>query len=286
MSDLVTLAVTDHVAEVRLNRPEKMNALNLAMFDAIVAAAERVMNDRTIRAVVLSGEGGAFCSGLDIANFTDPSALGGAEGPFGPGRGGFWPNFYQKPGYLWKDVPVPVIAALHGAVFGGGLQIALGADIRIAAPNVKMSVMEIKWGLVPDMSGTQTLRDLVRLDVAKELTFTGRIVEAEEAARIGLVTRIADDPREAAMRMARDIAAKNPEAISLGKLLFEGTWHGDAARGLEIEEKLQARLLMTPNQIETVMAVMEKRPAKFVDRMFERLNRASPLETFKTLPRE
>jgi enoyl-CoA hydratase/carnithine racemase len=281
MSDLVTITVVDHVADVRLNRPEKMNALNLAMFDAIIAAAERVMNDRTVRAVVLSGEGGAFCAGLDIANFTDPNALG-AEGPFGPGRGGFWPNYYQKPGYLWKDVPVPVIAALHGAVFGGGLQIALGADIRIAAPNVKMSVMEIKWGLVPDMSGTQTLRDLVRLDVAKELTFTGRIVEAEEAARIGLVTRIADDPREAALLMAREIAAKNPEAISLGKLLFESTRHGDAARGLEIEEKLQSRLLMTPNQIETVMAVMEKRPAQLTDRTFDRLNRANPLETFKT----
>jgi enoyl-CoA hydratase/carnithine racemase len=180
---------------------------------------------------------------------------------------------------------VPVIAALQGAVFGGGLQIALGADIRIAAPSVKMSVMEIKWGLVPDMSGTQTLRDLVRLDVAKELTFTGRIVEAEEAARIGLVTRIADDFREEAMRMARDIAAKNPDAISLGKLLFESTWHGDAARGLETEEKLQSRLLMTPNQIETVMAAMEKRPAEFADRTFERLHRASPLETFEALPR-
>jgi enoyl-CoA hydratase/carnithine racemase len=282
MPDLVTIAVTDQVADIRLNRPEKMNALNLAMFDAIIAAAERVMNDRAIRAVVLSGQGGAFCSGLDIANFTDPGALGGPDGPFGPGRGGFWPNYYQKPAYLWKDVPVPVIAALHGAVFGGGLQVALGADIRIAAPNVKMSVMEIKWGLIPDMSGTQTLRDLVRLDVAKELTFTGRIVEAEEAARIGLVTRIADEPREAALGMARDIAAKNPEAISLGKLLFESTRHGDAARGLEIEEKLQARLLLTPNQIETVMAVMEKRPAQFADRKFDRLNRRDPLETFTT----
>jgi enoyl-CoA hydratase/carnithine racemase len=281
MSDLVTIAVTDHVADVRLNRPEKMNALNLAMFDAIIAAAERVMSDRTIRAVVLSGEGGAFCAGLDVANFTDPSVLGDA-GPFGPGRGGFWPNYYQKPGYLWKDVPVPVIAALHGAVFGGGLQIALGADIRIAAPSVKMSVMEIKWGLIPDMSGTQTLRDLVRLDIAKELTFTGRIVEADEAERIGLVTRVADDAREAALSMARDIAAKNPDAISLGKLLLESAWQGDAARGLEIEEKLQARLLMTPNQIETVMAVMEKRPAQFADRTFDRLNRANPIDTFKT----
>jgi enoyl-CoA hydratase/carnithine racemase len=279
MSELVTIAVTDNVADVRLNRPEKMNAISLAMFEAINQAAEKVMNDRAIRAVVLSGEGRAFSAGLDIGNFTDPSALGGEGGPFGPGRGGFWPNYYQKPGYLWKSVPVPVIAALHGAVFGGGLQIALGADIRIAAPDMKMSVMEIKWGLIPDMSGTQTLRDLVRLDVAKELTFTGRIVEAEEAARLGLVTRVETNPREAALAMARDIAAKNPDAIAFGKLLFESTWHGDDLRGLETEERLQAKLLMSPNQIEAVMASMEKRTARFADRAFDTLRRKNPIDS-------
>jgi enoyl-CoA hydratase/carnithine racemase len=256
-----------------------LNAISLAMFEAINQAAETVMNDRAIRAVVLSGEGRAFCAGLDVANFTDPSAFGGDGGPFGPGRGGFWPNHYQKPGYLWKDVPVPVIAALHGAVFGGGLQIALGADIRMAAPDVKMSVMEIKWGLIPDMSGTQTLRDLVRLDVAKELTFTGRIVQAEEAARLGLVTRIEANPREAAFALARDIATKNPDAIALGKLLLESTWHGDDTRGLETEERLQSKLLMSANQIEAVMAGMEQRPAKFGDRTFDRLKRKRPLDT-------
>jgi enoyl-CoA hydratase/carnithine racemase len=279
MENLVTIAVVDHVADVRLNRPEKLNAISLAMFEAINQAAETVMNDRAIRAVVLSGEGRAFCAGLDVANFTDPSAFGGDGGPFGPGRGGFWPNHYQKPGYLWKDVPVPVIAALHGAVFGGGLQIALGADIRMAAPDVKMSVMEIKWGLIPDMSGTQTLRDLVRLDVAKELTFTGRIVQAEEAARLGLVTRIEANPREAAFALARDIATKNPDAIALGKLLLESTWHGDDTRGLETEERLQSKLLMSANQIEAVMAGMEQRPAKFGDRTFDRLKRKRPLDT-------
>jgi enoyl-CoA hydratase/carnithine racemase len=279
MENLVTIVVADHVADVRLNRPEKLNAISLAMFEAINQAAETVMNDRTIRAVVLSGEGRAFCAGLDVANFTDPSALGGDAGPFGPGRGGFWPNYYQKPGYLWKDVPVPVIAAIHGAVFGGGLQIALGADIRIAAPDVKMSVMEIKWGLIPDMSGTQTLRDLVRLDVAKELTFTGRVVEAEEAARLGLVTRVEANPRQAALALARDIATKSPDAIALGKLLLESTWHGDDTRGLETEERLQAKLLMSPNQIEAVMAGMEKRPAQFADRTFDGLHRKRPLDT-------
>lgn len=275
MSELVTLTVTDHVADVRFNRPEKMNALSIPMFEAICAAAEKVMQDRSIRAVVLSGEGRAFCAGLDLANFTDPTAFGG--NPFGPGRGGFWPNFYQKPGYLWKDVPVPVIAALHGAVFGGGFQIALGADIRIAHPDVKMSLMEIKWGLIPDMSGTQTLRDLVRLDIAKELAFTGRIVDGAEAEKIGLVTRLSEDPHAAAMALAREIATKNPQAIALNKLVFESSWHGDDARGLELEEKLQAKIIMSPNQVEAVMAGMQKRPATFADRTIDRLDRANPL---------
>ncbi|MFZ5756527.1 MAG: crotonase/enoyl-CoA hydratase family protein [Pseudomonadota bacterium] len=274
MSELVTISIVDHVADVRLNRPDKMNALSMDMFEAISGAAESLMNNREVRAVVLSGEGRAFCAGLDLSNFTNPQSFGG--NPFGPGRGGFWPNFYQKPGYLWKEVPVPVIAALHGAVFGGGFQIALGADIRIAHPDVKMSLMEIKWGLIPDMSGTQTLRDLVRLDVAKELAFTGRIVEGPEAERLGLVTRLDQNPREAALAMAREIATKNPEAITLNKLIFESSWHGDDLRGLELEEKLQARLLMSHNQIEAVMAGMQKRPASFRDRSSDRLDRKNP----------
>ena len=277
MTELVTISVVDHVADIRLNRPEKMNALSIPMFDAINAAAEQVMSDRSIRAVVLSGEGRAFCAGLDLSNFTNPDTFGGGDA-FGNGRGGYWPTFYQKPGYLWKDVPVPVICALHGVVFGGGLQIALGADIRIAHPETRLSLMEIKWGLIPDMSGTQTLRDLVRLDIAKELAFTGRIVEAPEAQQIGLVTRLDDNPREAALAMARDIAQKNPQAVTLGKLLLESTWHGDDARGLEMEEKLQARLLMTPNQMEAVMAGMQKRPANFTERTIDRLHRADPLK--------
>ena len=264
MSELVTITVSDHVADVRLNRPDKMNALSIPMFEAITAAAVRVRQDRSIRAVVLSGEGRSFCAGLDLSNFTNPQAFGGDA--FGNGRGGNWPNFYQRPCYIWKDVPVPVIAALHGAVFGGGFQIALGADIRIAAPDVKMSLMEIKWGLIPDMSGSQTLRDLVRLDVAKELAFTGRVVEAAEAERIGLLTRIDADPHAAAMALAREIAGKNPDAISYGKLLFETSWHGSDVDGLAQEEKLQAKLLMTHNQIEAVMAGMQKRPATYNNR--------------------
>jgi enoyl-CoA hydratase/carnithine racemase len=279
MTDLVTITVSDHVADVRLNRPEKMNALSIAMFEAVTAAAENLAADRDVRAVVLSGEGRAFCAGLDLANFTDPSAFGGDA--FGNGRGGYWPNFYQKPGYAWKDVPVPVICALHGAAFGGGLQIALGADIRIAHPDTRLSLMEIRWGLIPDMSGSQTLRDLVRLDVAKELAFTGRIVEAAEAQAIGLITRIDENPREAALAMAREIAQKNPQAVTLAKLLLESTWHGDDARGLEMEEKLQATLLMSHNQVEAVTAGLQKRPPQFRERSVDRLDRADPLATFK-----
>ena len=193
MSDRVLINIQDGVADVRLNRPDKLNALDRAMFDAIIGAAEQLRDRKDVRVVVLSGEGRAFCAGLDFMSFMGMGQQGGniedgfavAEGEVG--------NMFQRTGYDWKRLPVPVIAAIHGHCYGGGLQIALGADIRIAAPDTKMSVMEIKWGLIPDMSGTQTLRDLVRIDVAKELTFTGRIVDAEEAAQLGLVTRLADD---------------------------------------------------------------------------------------------
>lgn len=277
MTELVTVTITDHVADVRLNRPDKMNALSLPLLEAVTATAERLMQDRDVRAIVLSGEGLAFCAGLDLSNFTNPDTFGGDA--FGNGRGGHWPNYYQKPGYVWKDVPVPVICALHGVVFGGGLQIALGADIRIAHPATRLSLMEIRWGLIPDMSGTQTLRDLVRLDVAKELAYTGRIVEAPEAQQIGLVTRLDEHPYDAAMALAREIARQNPQAVSLAKLLFESTWHGPDTAGLEMEERLQARLLMTPNQTEAVMAGMQKREPVFSPRTIDRLDRAHPLQS-------
>ena len=253
MSDQVTIDIQDHVAHVRLNRPEKMNALSIEMMEDISSAAEAVSANRDVRAVVLSGAGRAFCAGIDTSAFTSGEIFGDM---FGEGRGGFWPNYYQRPGYAWKQVPVPVIAALHGVAFGGGIQIALGADIRIAHPQTRLSVMEIKWGLIPDMSGSQTLRDLVRLDVAKELVFSGRVVEGPEAERIGLVTRLADDPLEEAMAMAHRIAGGNPDAVTLGKFLLERTWHGDSLEGLQHEEKLQARILNSANHREAIRAGM------------------------------
>ena len=166
---------------------------------------------------------------------------------------------------VWKRLPVPVIAALHGVVYGGGAQIALGADIRVASPDVKLSIMEIKWGLIPDMSLSQTLRDLVPLDVAKELTFTGRILSGADAQALGLVTRVDDNPLDTALELAREIAGKSPDAIRAGKRLLETVWHADERTGLELEAALQVSLIGKPNQVEAVKANFEKRAPAFQD---------------------
>ena len=264
MSDLVQIDMKDYVAHVRLNRAEKYNALSPDMFKAIVEAGQIVAADASVRAVVMSGEGKGFCAGLDFQSFMAMGEIDERKAFARPKDGPA--NFAQLVGYIWKLVPVPVIAAVHGAAFGGGLQLALAADIRLAAPDARFSVMEIKWGLVPDMSGTQTLRDLVRLDVAKELTFTGRIVEAGEAARLGLVTRVCDDPLEEAKKMAAEIAGKSPHAIAAGKQLLEGAWHGSSEGGLKMEESLQRSLIGSPNQLEAVMANIENRAPEFQGR--------------------
>ncbi len=267
--DLVTVDVSDGVADVRLNRVDKYNALSKDMFQAIVDAGESLAARTDVRAVVLSGNGRGFCAGLDMGSFAGMADSSGDSGNSAAGgllaRGDGPENFAQRPAYVWKKMPVPVIAALHGVAYGGGAQIALGADIRIAAPDVKLSIMEIKWGLIPDMSLTQTLRDLVPLDVAKELTFTGRILNGEQARALGLVTRVEDDPRQAALDLAREIAAKSPDAIRAGKQLLESTWHADERSGLELEAALQTGLIGSPNQIEAITANFEKRPPAFKD---------------------
>jgi len=266
MTELVTIDVSpEGIADVRLNRPDKYNALSQEMFSAVVAAGESLADRGDVRVVVLSGNGPGFCAGLDMGNFQKmggdkdekPAVIAKKEDAQLPG------NRAQLPGLVWKRLPMPVIAAIHGVAFGGGCQIALGADIRIIAPDAKMSVMEIKWGLIPDMSLTQTLRDLVPMDVAKELTFTGRIMSGEEAKGYGLATRVAEQPYEAAMELAREIANKSPQAIRAGKELFETTWHADEKTGLELEEKLQVGLIGTPNQKEAVMSNFEKRVANY-----------------------
>jgi len=258
------VAIDRGVADVRLNRPEKLNALDQAMFEALIDTGRTLAADRALRAVVLSGEGRAFCAGLDFASFMGMAGNGGGGALLR--RADDTPaNAAQRAAWVWTEIPVPVIAAVHGVAFGGGLQIALAADLRIAAPDARLSVMEVKWGLIPDMTGTQTLRHLVRLDVAKELTFTGRIVEANEAASLGLVTRIADDPRAAALGLAHDIAAKSPDAIRAGKHLLNRSVLLGVEDGLRLEEQLQRGLIGSANQVEAVQANLQKRAPAFVD---------------------
>jgi enoyl-CoA hydratase/carnithine racemase len=269
MSDRVLCSIQDGVADVRLNRPDKLNALDPAMFEALVETGRSLQRERGLRSVVLSGEGRAFCAGLDFSSF---AAMAGDANP-GPrpsrqlfDRDSESPaNFAQRTAWIWTELPVPVIAAIHGVAYGGGLQIALGADIRYVAPDARLSVMEVKWGLVPDMSGTQTLRHLVRLDVAKELAFTGRVVGGSEAVGLGLATHQSDAPWEAAHALAREIAGKSPDAVRAAKRLLGSAFLSGTEEGLRLEQSLQAGLVGKPNQVEAVKANLEKREPRFLD---------------------
>jgi len=268
MSDRVVVErLAGGVADVRLNRADKMNALDMPMFEALVATGTELARDASLRAVVLSGEGRAFSAGLDFSSFQSMAGQAERGGPslLSRGHGDSPANFAQRAAWVWTELPVPVIAAVHGVAYGGGLQIALGADVRFVAPDARLSVMEIKWGLVPDMSGTQTLRRLVRLDVAKELTFTGRVISGTEAVSLGLATRVADDPRAAALALAAEIATKAPDAIRAAKQLLDRSGVTSIEEGLQLEESLQRGLIGRPNQIESVRANLEKRAPRFSD---------------------
>jgi enoyl-CoA hydratase/carnithine racemase len=251
------------VATVRMVRADKHNALDQAMFEGLMDAAGQLADDASVRAVVLHGEGKSFCSGLDVASFMSGQ---GGTGVLLERDTDRLANFAQRVAYDWSLVPAPVIAAIHGNCFGGGLQIALGADIRISAPDAKLSIMEIKWGLVPDMGITQTLPRLVPIDVAKELTFSGRIVSGSEALALGLVTRNSDDPLASALALANEIAQKSPDAVRAAKRLYDQTWvSDDAAAALKRESELQEGLIGKPNQIAAVVAGMSGEQPVFVD---------------------
>ncbi len=274
-NERVQISLRNGVADVRLNRPEKLNALDDAMFRGIIDAGLQIKEDNSIRAVVLSGEGRAFCAGLDFSSFGAMAGDGDRQAPE-PEDGDRAPrgllsrtdgpaNRAQYTSWAWQDIPIPVIAAVHGVAYGGGFQIAMGADIRVVAPDARLSVMEIKWGLVPDMAATQTLKNLVRLDVAKELAFTGRVVSGTEAAELGLATQLSETPLEAAMEMAMEIATKSPDAIRANKQLFNETRNLGMPEGFKLEERLQAGLIGSPNQREAVKANLQKRDPKFSD---------------------
>jgi enoyl-CoA hydratase/carnithine racemase len=266
LGDRILIEISGGVADVRLNRPDKLNALDGAMFDAIVAAGMRLRREPGLRAVVLSGAGRGFCAGLDKATFaslaagrTDAAVSDLVTRTHGAA------NAPQQAALVWREMPVPVIAAIHGVALGGGFQIALGADVRYVAPEARLSVLEVKWGLVPDMAGIALMRELARADVIRELTFTGRIFSGAEALSYGFATAVHADPLAVARETAREIAERSPDAVRAIKRLLNRAIDDDAAGLLLAESREQAALIGSANQVEAARAGVEGRAANFVD---------------------
>lgn len=251
------------VAELRLNRPEKKNAVTLDLLADLVTACGALADQPGLRAVVLSGVGGDFSAGIDtgvlmsFAGKLDAIKAEMLDPPDGIA------NRFQAPAKALAELPVPVIAAIDGVCFGAGLQLALAADFRISAPGAKLSIMEGKWGLIPDMGISLSLPKLMPADRAKALIMTARVLSGEEALAEGLVTRLADDPQAAAMAFARELAARSPDAVRASKRLVDALWENRSADGLRLEAELQADLMGAPYQIETVMARMQGREPEY-----------------------
>ncbi|MFM9171760.1 MAG: crotonase/enoyl-CoA hydratase family protein [Acidimicrobiaceae bacterium] len=272
-NDRVSVTISDGIADVRLDRPEKRNALDPAMFDAIANAGHDLIGNREIRAVVLSGNGNSFCAGLDFGSFQSMADSGknggGSSGNSSSGenagsmQAGAITHLAQQICWVWQEVPVPVVAALQGHALGGGMQLALGADIRVAHGETQFAMREVHWGLIPDMTGTLMLSRLVRDDVAKDLVFSARIISGIEAHALGVVTRLSDTPFETAMQIAREIADRSPDAVRGAKALINRLSNAGAAEHFAEERRIIYSLIGKPNQVEAVMSNFEKRPAKF-----------------------
>jgi enoyl-CoA hydratase/carnithine racemase len=256
----VSVSYDDHIARVTLTRPDKMNALDDAMVDAILEAGTEVAASDA-RAVVLSGEGRSFCAGLDMASFARMGEVDAEAWLMARTHGDA--NRMQELAMIWRRVPVPVICALQGAVLGAGLQIALGADIRIAHPKASLSVLEMKWGLVPDLGGMVLLPHLVRSDVLRLMTYTNRSIDAVQAERWGLVTELSNVPLETALALADEIAGKSPSAIRAAKRLIDVAETQDRAEVLMAESAEQVDLMGKPEQMEVIAARMQGRKPVF-----------------------
>ena len=263
MTDKVETRIEGHVAEVMLNRPDKFNALDVETFQALDSAARTIAGDRAVRAVVLHGAGDSFCAGIDLGVLQ-----GGGEAVaralLAPVEGSV-ANLAQRAAYAWRELPVPVICAMQGIAYGGGFQIAMGADLRYAAANTQFSIMESKWGIIPDMAISTTLRDILPPDKVKELAWSARVFDAQEALRLGLVTGIEDQPLEAARELASAISKRSPDAIRGIKRLVNESWSRSEQEALELEMRIQVGLLGSPNQAEAVRANLEKRTPEFAD---------------------
>jgi len=262
MSNVVEVVVDEHVAVVRLNRPEKHNALDRESFAALIEAGTRLANEASVRVVILTGAGDSFCAGIDRSMLEDVNASAIADGLMRP-RGRTGANFFQDAALVWRDLPVPVIAAVHGVAYGAGLQIALGADVRIAAPSSRLSIMEIRWGIIPDMGITATLRHIMPADRIKLLAYTGNVIDGTGALRQGLVTELHDEPLAAARVLAEQIAGRSPQAVRAIKTLLNRSLDAPVERALRHEAELQLTLLGSPDQKEAVIANLHKREPCF-----------------------
>jgi enoyl-CoA hydratase/carnithine racemase len=263
MSDRIALVIDDGVAYVRLDRPDKYNGLDLPMLRALVDTAAQIERDDAVRAVVLSGAGKAFCAGLDFASVGKSPAAFARAGLKLPGQS---TNLFQRACWAWRELPVPVIAVLHGHCFGGGMQLALAADFRFATPDCELSIMEGKWGLIPDMTGSVTLRELVPMDVAKRLTMTAEVFDGTQAAGYGLVTAVADEPMKAAEALVAELLTRSPDAIASTKRLLHDTWHRSPRRAFWLETWLQLRLLRGANHRIARAANLAKQTPVYVKR--------------------
>lgn len=261
MADSVSLSIDSHVASVKLNRPSKFNALSFEMFAALADVGDQIAADPSIRAVVLSGAGENFCAGIDTSLFGADVDFQTALKPCSPSPA----NVFQRAAFVWREVPVPVVCAVHGTAFGAGLQLALGADIRYAAPTLKMSIMEVKWGLIPDIAISVLGRYVSPQDRLRELAYTGRVISADEALSAGLVTAVADDPLAKANETAAAIAGRSPDAVRAMKRLFNEAWGMSDKDSLSLEAALQIAVMAGENQREAVAANLAKRSPNFKD---------------------
>lgn len=265
MENRVSVTIEGHVADVKLNRPDKMNALDEAMFQGIIKTGEELAANPSIRCVVLSGEGKAFCAGLDLSNFKMPDSNGNISAePLATRTHGI-ANKFQQSVWVWRDMPVPVIAAVHGVSLGGGVQIMMGADIRYISPDTKCSILEMKWGIIPDLGGTQLWRHTVRADIIKELTYTHRMFSGEEAVQYGFATHVSSDPHADAMKLAKEIASKSPSAVVTAKKVLNAAPYLSVEDGLMLESTAQDDIIGKKNQLEAVFSQMQKREGKFED---------------------
>ena len=264
--DRVTISIEDGIADVRMNRADKRNALDNAMFTSLASAGDYLKTLPDLRAGVLSGDGASFCAGLDFGSFQamaqGSSGQGGSvnAGAMSDGR---ITHLAQQVCWVWQEVPVPVIAAVHGHALGGGMQIALGADIRIVHPDTQLSVREVHWGLIPDMTGTLMLSRLVRPDIVKDLVFSARVFSGAEGFELGVVTRLSKTPQADAMDLAQEIAGRSPDAVRGAKKLINLMANDGAAQQFAAEREVIGKLIGGANQVEAVMSHFEKRPPKF-----------------------